>query len=187
MQWVGGPLWSKRCWPCSKGREQCAECHLAPFWQACRCRKSAPSRLPVLQVTHLLLGAEGLLALQKLGVDPSVALDAINGSSGRSLQTEQRLPQDFWTTRKLVAPQPSWPSCAAVQPSRDLRLHWQFVQEVLTRRFGCLAIECTAGGSRLVEVQRPVSKGWGGLGHFCCFVVSVGNAPQPQAMASSFR
>ena len=32
-----------------------------------------------LKVTHLMLGAEGLLALQKLGVDPSVALDAING------------------------------------------------------------------------------------------------------------
>jgi len=52
-----------------------------------------------LNVTHLLLGAEGLLALQKLGVDPSVALDAINGSSGRSLQTEQRLPQEVLTRR----------------------------------------------------------------------------------------
>ncbi|CAK9098963.1 unnamed protein product [Durusdinium trenchii] len=48
-----------------------------------------------LNVTHLMLGAEGLLALQQLGVDPSVALEAINGSSGRSLQTEQRLPQDM--------------------------------------------------------------------------------------------
>lgn len=52
-----------------------------------------------LNVTHLMLGAEGLLALQKLGVDPSVALDAINGSSGRSLQTEQRLPQEVLTRR----------------------------------------------------------------------------------------
>merc|ERR1719373_683046 len=47
-----------------------------------------------LNVTHLLLGAEGLLALQRLGVDPDVALDAINGSSGRSLQTQGRLPQE---------------------------------------------------------------------------------------------
>lgn len=52
-----------------------------------------------LNVTHLMLGAEGLLALQQLGVDPSVALEAINGSSGRSLQTEQRLPQEVLTRR----------------------------------------------------------------------------------------
>ncbi|CAE7195220.1 unnamed protein product [Symbiodinium sp. CCMP2592] len=52
-----------------------------------------------LNVTHLLLGAEGLLALQRLGVDPQVALEAINGSSGRSLQTEQRLPQEVLTRR----------------------------------------------------------------------------------------
>lgn len=50
-----------------------------------------------LNVTHLLLGAEGLLALQQFGVDPAVALEAINGSSGRSLQTEQRLPQEVLT------------------------------------------------------------------------------------------
>ena len=184
MQWVGGPLWSKRCWPCSKGREQCAECHLAPFWQACRCRKSAPSRLPVLQVTHLLLGAEGLLALQKLGVDPSVALDAINGSSGRSLQTEQRLPQDFWTTRKSPAFLTQLCCCSAVP------------------RFTVALAVCAGGfdsafwllGNRVHCWWFPVGggsetcfKGLGGLGHFCCFVVSVGNAPQPQAMASSFR
>merc|ERR1712217_969101 len=47
-----------------------------------------------LNVTHLLLGAEGVLALQQLGVDPDVALEAINGSSGRSLQTQERLPQE---------------------------------------------------------------------------------------------
>jgi len=52
-----------------------------------------------LNVTHLLLGAEGLLALQHFGVDPGVALEAINGSSGRSLQTEQRLPQEVLTGR----------------------------------------------------------------------------------------
>merc|ERR1719373_290250 len=52
-----------------------------------------------LNVTHLLLGAEGLLALQRMGVDPAVALDAINGSSGRSLQTEVRLPEEVLSRR----------------------------------------------------------------------------------------
>lgn len=52
-----------------------------------------------LNVAHLLLGAEGLLALQRLGVAPNVALEAINGASGRSLQTEQRLPQEVLTGR----------------------------------------------------------------------------------------
>mmetsp|Transcript_29330 Transcript_29330/g.91411 ORF Transcript_29330/g.91411 Transcript_29330/m.91411 type:complete len:338 (+) Transcript_29330:66-1079(+) len=52
-----------------------------------------------LNVTHLMLATEGLLALRKLGVDPAVALEAINGSSGRSLQTEQRLPQEVLTGR----------------------------------------------------------------------------------------
>ena len=33
------------------------------------------------EVSHLMLGAEGLLALQQLGVDPAVALEAINGAS----------------------------------------------------------------------------------------------------------
>lgn len=52
-----------------------------------------------LNVTHLLLGVEGLLALQKMGVDPAVALEAINSSSGRSLQTEQRIPEEVLTGR----------------------------------------------------------------------------------------
>lgn len=52
-----------------------------------------------LNVAHLLMGAEGLLALQSMGVEPAVALEAINGSSGRSLQTEQRLPQEVLTGR----------------------------------------------------------------------------------------
>lgn len=50
-----------------------------------------------LNCAHLMLGAEGLLALQSMGIDPAVALEAINGSSGRSLQTEQRLPQEVLT------------------------------------------------------------------------------------------
>ena len=52
-----------------------------------------------LNVAHLLMGAEGLLALQSMGVEPAVALQAINGSSGRSLQTEQRLPQEVLSGR----------------------------------------------------------------------------------------
>jgi len=52
-----------------------------------------------LNVTHLLLGAEGLLALQQFGVDPEVALSAINTSSGRSLQTEVRLPEEVLSRR----------------------------------------------------------------------------------------
>jgi len=51
----------------------------------------------VLMSAHLLLGAEGLLSLKKFGVDPTVALDVINSSSGRSLQTMERLPQDVLT------------------------------------------------------------------------------------------
>jgi len=47
-----------------------------------------------LNVAHLAIAGEGLLALAKLGVPPAVALQAINGSSGRSLQTEVRLPSE---------------------------------------------------------------------------------------------
>lgn len=50
-----------------------------------------------LNVTHLLLAAEGLLALQKLGVAPDVALSVINSSSGRSLQTQERIPKEILT------------------------------------------------------------------------------------------
>eukprot|EP00927_Polykrikos_kofoidii_P049764 TRINITY_DN43779_c0_g1_i1.p1 TRINITY_DN43779_c0_g1~~TRINITY_DN43779_c0_g1_i1.p1 ORF type:complete len:337 (-),score=56.19 TRINITY_DN43779_c0_g1_i1:53-991(-) len=48
----------------------------------------------VLNVTHLMIAAEGLLALQKIGVEPEVALSVINSSSGRSLQTQERLPKE---------------------------------------------------------------------------------------------
>tara|TARA_Y100000389_G_scaffold15396_1_gene13673 strand:+ start:77521 stop:78459 length:939 start_codon:yes stop_codon:yes gene_type:complete len=47
-----------------------------------------------LNVSHLVLGAEALLALAKFGVHPCTALEAINASSGRSLQTEVRLPAE---------------------------------------------------------------------------------------------
>eukprot|EP00450_Noctiluca_scintillans_P035614 CAMPEP_0194539158 /NCGR_PEP_ID=MMETSP0253-20130528/79016_1 /TAXON_ID=2966 /ORGANISM="Noctiluca scintillans" /LENGTH=286 /DNA_ID=CAMNT_0039385385 /DNA_START=140 /DNA_END=1000 /DNA_ORIENTATION=+ len=52
-----------------------------------------------LNCAHLLMGAEGLLALQNFGVDPDVALSVINSSSGRSLQTEVRLPQEVLSRR----------------------------------------------------------------------------------------
>merc|ERR1719330_255987 len=52
-----------------------------------------------LNSAHLLLCAEGLLALQGVGVDPAVALEAINGSSGRSLQTEVRMPEEVLSRR----------------------------------------------------------------------------------------
>jgi len=48
----------------------------------------------VLNVAHLMVATEGMLALQKLGVCPEVALSVINASSGRSLQTQERLPKE---------------------------------------------------------------------------------------------
>ena len=47
-----------------------------------------------LNAAHLILGGEALLTLTKLGVKPDVALSAINASSGRSLQTEVRIPRE---------------------------------------------------------------------------------------------
>merc|ERR1712238_247949 len=47
-----------------------------------------------MNTAHLVIAAEGLLALAKLGLAPEVAIDAINGSSGRSLQTEVRIPKE---------------------------------------------------------------------------------------------
>jgi len=52
-----------------------------------------------LNVSHLMLASDALLGLKKQGVDPKIALEAINGSSGRSLQTQQRIPQDVLTGR----------------------------------------------------------------------------------------
>lgn len=47
-----------------------------------------------MNVSNLLCATEGLLALKSLGIDPTRALAVINKSSGRSLMSEQRLPQD---------------------------------------------------------------------------------------------
>jgi len=47
-----------------------------------------------LNVSHLMLASDALLGLKKQGVDINFALEAINGSSGRSLQTQERIPND---------------------------------------------------------------------------------------------
>jgi len=47
-----------------------------------------------LNAAHLIVGGEALIALAKWGVQPDIALNAINASSGRSLQTEVRLPEE---------------------------------------------------------------------------------------------
>jgi 3-hydroxyisobutyrate dehydrogenase len=47
--------------------------------------------------THLLAAAEGLAALVKMGVAPSVALDVINASSGRSNASMNLIPERVLT------------------------------------------------------------------------------------------
>ena len=46
-----------------------------------------------LLAVHILSAAEGLAVLVKAGVDPKVALDVINSSSGRSNSSENLIPQ----------------------------------------------------------------------------------------------
>jgi 3-hydroxyisobutyrate dehydrogenase len=46
-----------------------------------------------LLAVHILSTAEGLAVLVKAGVDPKVALDVINSSSGRSNSSENLIPQ----------------------------------------------------------------------------------------------
>ena len=50
-----------------------------------------------LLATHILAAAEGLAALVKLGVDPKVALDVINSSSGRSNTSMNLFPERVLT------------------------------------------------------------------------------------------
>lgn len=52
-----------------------------------------------LNSAHLLLGAEALLTLRRLGACPAAALEVINASPGRSLQTQVRLPEEALTRR----------------------------------------------------------------------------------------
>mmetsp|Transcript_85545 Transcript_85545/g.228842 ORF Transcript_85545/g.228842 Transcript_85545/m.228842 type:complete len:367 (+) Transcript_85545:11-1111(+) len=54
----------------------------------------------IMNSTHLVAAAEGLLVLAKrFGVDPAVACDVINQSSGRSLQSQVRIPEEVLTGR----------------------------------------------------------------------------------------
>lgn len=53
----------------------------------------------VLNSAHLAAAAEGLLALRAAGVDPERALAVINASSGRSLQTQVRIPEEVLSRR----------------------------------------------------------------------------------------
>jgi 3-hydroxyisobutyrate dehydrogenase len=47
-----------------------------------------------MNVSNLLCATEGLLCLKKMGIEPARALSVINKSSGRSLMSEKRIPQD---------------------------------------------------------------------------------------------
>lgn len=47
-----------------------------------------------LNMSHLMLASDALLGLKKQGISPEIALEAINGSSGRSLQTQERIPNE---------------------------------------------------------------------------------------------
>lgn len=52
-----------------------------------------------LNMSHLILASDILIQLSKRGVCPEVALQAINNSSGRSLQTEVRIPTEIITRK----------------------------------------------------------------------------------------
>ena len=51
-----------------------------------------------LNMLNLLSASEGLIALKRFGVEPEHALSSINGSSGRSLQTTVRIPEEILTS-----------------------------------------------------------------------------------------
>lgn len=46
----------------------------------------------LLNMTNLCVASEGLKALSDFGIEPGIALDVINTSSGRSLMTTERIP-----------------------------------------------------------------------------------------------
>lgn len=52
-----------------------------------------------LNATNLITATEGLRALQNIGVPKQTALEAVNKSSGRSLQSEIRLVEEVLTGR----------------------------------------------------------------------------------------
>merc|ERR1712224_148328 len=51
----------------------------------------------ILNTAHLMLATEGLISLTKAGISPEKALQVINSSSGSSLQTQKRLPEEVLT------------------------------------------------------------------------------------------
>lgn len=58
---------------------------------------SVKSMNNILNMTHLMIASECLIALKKMNIDPKEALKAINNSSGRSLQTTNRIPEQVFT------------------------------------------------------------------------------------------
>ncbi|CAD7950113.1 unnamed protein product [Amoebophrya sp. A120] len=52
-----------------------------------------------MNATKLVMAMEGLVALQKIGVPYETAVTSINKSSGRSLQSEVRIPEEVLTKR----------------------------------------------------------------------------------------
>ena len=50
-------------------------------------------------ISHLMMECEGLIALKQFGIDPKIAVDVINKSSGRSLMTEKRIPEEILSRR----------------------------------------------------------------------------------------
>jgi len=49
----------------------------------------------ILNVSHLCLAAEALRSLNNIGISKELALEVINKSSGRSLMTQERIPNDI--------------------------------------------------------------------------------------------
>lgn len=53
----------------------------------------------IMNTAHLMIATEGMLALKRAGVDVERALQCVNESSGRSLQSEVRLPEEVLSRR----------------------------------------------------------------------------------------
>lgn len=98
-----------------------------------------------LNSAHLLLAAEGVACLTAQGIDPRVALDAINQSSGRSLQTEVRMIEEVLSRRfkynfKLGLMRKDVgigaEMCADYFPGAELMLHVQQVVNAAEDKYG---------------------------------------------------
>lgn len=53
----------------------------------------------LMSAAHLVVSSEALIAARRFGLDPAVALDIVNGSSGRSGSTENKWPSYVLTER----------------------------------------------------------------------------------------